>query len=112
MINEKKYADIPDDSTNVAASLRDLAANSQEKTGKLLNKVKKLATAGEYHYRFKVPLGDYESVNYKKNPHHYSEKPVITPLVEKLLSLGFRLSADKDVPWYSNNYRYWLIMHW
>lgn len=77
--------------TDVAATLREIAANSDNTTGKILKQCQAAAKKGQYHITAHVSIDEY---NYLKG-----NTTDIPPLIEKLRSLGFKI----DGPDYTYN---------
>lgn len=82
------------DYSNLAATLRDISANSDKTTGKILNKADKAAKAGLDHIKVRCSVEEYNYI-YKKSIGY--APPLIPPLIEKLFSLGFHLSCDYEM---------------
>ena len=90
--------------TNIAATLRDIAANCDSTTGRVLRECEKAANQGKTHIIAKVSEEDREFL-YRRHLHKnarglYGAPPPITPLVEKLESLGFKLEHDDKMHWF------------
>ncbi len=83
------------ESFNVAATLRDITANSDEVTGKILKKAEKAAHQGMSYILVSMST---EDRLYIDNPHVHK----ITPLVEKLKSLGFTLNMTYETSFWSS----------
>ncbi len=88
--------------TNIAATLRDIAANCDSTTGRVLRQCEKAANEGKTHIIAKVSEEDREYL-YRRELHNTVSKqyaiPPITPLVEKLQSLGFKLESSNESTW-------------
>lgn len=85
------------DDTNIAATLRDIAANCDETSGKVLRLCNKAANAGKEHIIARVSE---EDRNYLYRREHNWANLVVTPLVEKLESLGFKLHSEDKMHWF------------
>lgn len=88
--------------TNIAATLRDIAANCDTTTGKVLRQCERAANEGKTHIIAKVSEEDREFLyrrELNKNHPQYVVPPV-TPLVEKLESLGFKLLSQDKMHWF------------
>lgn len=98
------------DYTNFAATLRDVCSNSDKTTGKILTKAAKAAKAGIDHIRVSCTEEQYDYV-YRKNAGIINMPPIQPPLIEKLYSLGFILSASHKVGFFVNR-NYYLTLRW
>jgi hypothetical protein len=92
-------------SFNVAATLRDIAANSDKVTGKILKKAEKAAREGKAYILVNMAL---EDRLYIDSPHVHK----ITPLVEKLKSLGFTVSSTYETSFWSSPPDYLVKVSW
>ena len=70
--------------TNVAEILRNIAAESDAVSGKIIRQANKAAAKGKSFVVVEVSREDYECVNFSSS---------YTPPIERLLSLGFKLSC-------------------
>ena len=103
--------------TNVAILLRDIAANSDEVTGKILRKADKAAKKGKSFIKIKVTFEDYNFIRQSlRLPGGYIRQvdmPAVTPLIEKLYSLGFKLTKpEEENSFWSNGMTYYLRLEW
>jgi len=107
----KKILKMTDDKDylNLAATLRDICANSDKTTGKILNKADKAAKAGLDHIKVRCSVEEYNYI-YKIN-NGFATPNIIPPLIEKLFSLGFRLSCDYEMGFFVHK-KYYLILWW
>lgn len=83
---------------DLAATLREISANCDTVTGKILRKVEKAARKGACHLVVKVAEEDTICLLHKLNREcgHLVWKEIpLTPLIEKLYSLGFKLNNYK-----------------
>jgi hypothetical protein len=83
---------------NVAATLREIAANCDTVTGKILRQVEKAARKGASHLVVSVSEEDAVSLLHRLNRvsgHLVWKEITLTPLIEKLYSLGFILNNHK-----------------
>lgn len=104
---------------DVAASLRELAANSDEITGKILKKSQEAAKKGASYIEFRISEEDFHWLRARKNGVPREDKP---PYIEKLESLGFKLDfTEKETGWskFKNaleycdrSYNYYIIVRW
>lgn len=96
--------------TNIAITLRDIAANCDQKSGKVIRLCEAAARDGLDHLEVKVSTQDRDYLNTRKRAayegHWYDDdkKKLATlsvpPLIQKLESLGFKLeSSDRYSPW-------------
>lgn len=88
--------------TNIAATLRDIAANCDSTTGRVLRECEKAANEGRTHIIARVSEEDREYLHKREMNKNYSQYvvPPITPLVEKLESLGFNLFSNDKMHWF------------
>jgi hypothetical protein len=93
------------ESFNVAATLRDITANSDKVTGKILKKAEKAAHQGKSYILVSMST---EDRLYIDNPNSYT----ITPLVEKLKSLGFTVSSTHETSFWSSSTDYLVKVSW
>jgi len=92
------------ESFNVAATLRDIAANSDEVTGKILKKAEKAAHKGKSFILVSMSPEDRQCID---NPGY-----VATPVVEKLKSLGFVLSTTYETSFWGGAGDYLVRISW
>ncbi len=98
--------------TNIAITLRDIAANCDEKSGKAIRACEKAAREGLDHIELKVSIDDRHYLYVREmaaaNPAKglYTDwvgalsKLSVPPLVQKLESLGFKLeSSSREIFW-------------
>src|SRR5574337_1612604 len=97
--------------TNVAALLRDIAANAEKVTGKILRAADKAAKEGKAKILIKVSEDDYNNIRTHYYG-YYEGKCDITPLVDKLESLGFKLDLGKEEYNWLNDKIYYLYLKW
>jgi hypothetical protein len=83
---------------NVAQVLRDIAANSDQLTGKILKKAEKAARKSLSYITYPVSYNEYINVR-----HQDWSDYIPTPMVEKLLSLGFTISDARDTNFWGIN---------
>lgn len=96
--------------TNVAETLREIAANSDKITGKILKKIQAAAKDGKYHIEVEVTEDEYNWLSAKT---WGSNLPSVTPpLIEKLLSLGFELKKPDQRKSFWDNYHYYISIYW
>lgn len=88
-----------DDYTNIASSLREIAANSDKSTGKILKKIQKASKNGLGYIEIKVSEADLNSVT-----NLIYDDAWKTPMIEKLSSLGFKFRIVEKLPWYKASY--------
>lgn len=86
---------------DVAAILRDIASNSDKTSGKILKKCERAARKGLSSIIVKTSEEDYIYL-YSRNNDVYNIPVQIPPLIEKLESLGFKLSSDYNTDWLGN----------
>lgn len=100
--------------TNVAVILHDIAANSDKVTGKILRKADKAAKKGKSFIKIRVSYEDYDWVNSveQKKRGYRVDFPAITPLIEKLLSLGFKFSHADSVNGFFVAHKYYVRLEW
>ena len=97
--------------TNIAITLRDIAANCDEKSGAAIRACEKAAREGLDHIELKVSIQDREYLFTREKAAKpkslyepdYKEKLTklsVPPLVQKLESLGFKLeSSSREIFW-------------
>ena len=100
-----------DDSSNVAASLRLIAAEADEFTGTILKRCEKAAKKGLYNITFTI---DYDAYHYIKNEEQNLVNKVLgPPFISRLRELGFTLSvSSKKSSWNSDTTIYELQVTW
>ena len=91
---------------NLAATMRDIAANSPKTVGKILAKVHKAAQRGEDHIWITLPHDDWDYLYAGRT------KTPVPVILEKLRSLGFVLKAFDNgyygrQPFFSNTTISW-----
>lgn len=92
---------------NIAETLREIAANSDSTTGKILKKCNKAASKGLSLIRYSISKEDYASISDHLNPNlPHSDPP---PYFEKLLSLGFTLWVEYNNDLWGNHK---LVISW
>lgn len=90
--------------TNIADILRNITAD--EGTKKIIKKAEKAAKKGHERILIEVDEADYDYLQEYK----YNKRLQITPLVERLLSLGFHLRFYKyEIGFFKDRYLVWLI---
>lgn len=94
----------PNHETNIAAVFRELAANSDKVTGKILKKIDKLAKKGEYQLTIEVDSRTSDYVNGRSR--------LCPPLVEKLKGMGFSLKCESKWSGWANKYKDYLTITW
>jgi hypothetical protein len=99
------------DYSNVASCLRDLAANSDHTTGKVLKAADKAAKEGKAFVKVECTREDYNYVLPKSRYDDHDPEYALTPMVEKLKSLGFTLFADREPSFWGGD-NYYLIVRW
>lgn len=93
---------------NIAKTLRDIATNSDKVTGKILRKIDRAAKQGKYYLKIKTSEDVY---NYLDAMDRKLRLPIKPPLVEKLFSLGFKLSESWESGFF-NPKVYYLTIWW
>lgn len=119
-----------DKDTDVASILRNIAAESDLVTGKILKAAEKAAAKGLDNVTVDVRYEDYRCVRfaqlkefsktkklvdeertaYHRYEYEFAGDFVFTPLVEKLKSLNFKLAAKTRVGWSDTIFQ--LIISW
>lgn len=103
-MTDKSVVDVLDKTdVNVAATLRDIAANCDKTTGRVLRLCERAACNGKDHIIVKVSVDDRTHLyrRWLKSVQGYEDISLtsITPLVEKLESLGFQLCSVEGSSW-------------
>jgi len=88
---------------DVAASIRIIAAESDKVTGRILRKIEKTAKNGGSHIIVVVSERDKACLLHKERlDDKWDLGPVtLTPLIEKLFSLGFKLKSTERSSFWS-----------
>lgn len=96
------------DYSNIAIQLREITANSDKVTGSILRKVNKAAKDGKYHIDVFVSEDEYKYLSAKQN--NWNVPDIVPPLVEKLWSLGFKLTAHNNVGFFGDKFS--ITIYW
>jgi hypothetical protein len=107
--------------TNIAITLRDIAANCDEKSGKAIRLCEKAARQGLDHIELKVSVDDRDYLNTRKRAayegHWYDDDRQklttlsVPPLIQKLESLGFKLESSDRTSFWAND-KCFIIARW
>jgi len=90
-----------DDSVNIAAILRDIAINAEDYSGKIIAKCQKAAAKGKSSILIVVDDDEWDCVYYNRK---------LTPLLEKLRSLGFVVNSSLESTWFFSRRK--IIIKW
>lgn len=82
--------------SDVAATLREIAANADAMSGKILRECTKAANKGLENILYVIPYNDALFLKYRKQRPDWS----VPPYIEKLESLGFNIGYESSSHWF------------